>query len=97
MAGNVHAQDTCKNQVLAADTPIPLGHGQGGSQQHCHGMHHRAFMHAIKFRIVDLIGVAHGGPWGRQALAMTPDPGILALAPLFRQLDHFLHPGAITP
>ena len=72
--GDVRAHGDRFDQPAAGNAALALGKRHGGREQHRHGMHHRAFVDAIIFRVVELVGVERRSGRGRQHFASSPRP-----------------------
>ena len=81
MAGDVDAQSQGQNEFPPADTAIALGDGHKGGQGHRHRVHDGFLVDAVKFRIVQLIGVGKCGSRSRHHGAERPVSGVRAATP----------------
>ena len=94
---DVDAQNDRRHEIASADTANPVHVRCHGCETHCHWVDDGGLVHAIEFRIVDLIAVDHGRAGRRQAAAMSP----AARGPLphrrCRRLDQLQHAWSVGP
>ena len=93
MACDVDPESECGQEVASPDPALALGPREGRGNGNGEGVDDRALVHAVKLRVVDLVGVTHRRPGRGEASAVRPDPRLIAGARETLGLDQAPRPG----
>ena len=92
-----HATSTpeseCGQEVASPDAALAFGPREGRGNGNGEGVDDRALVHAVKLRVVDLVGVTYSRPGRGKARAVRPDPRMIAGARETLRLDQAPRPG----
>ena len=78
MACDVDPESECGQEVASPDAALAFGPREGRGNGNGEGVDDRAPVHAVKLRVVDLVGVTYSRPGRGEARAVRPDPRMIA-------------------
>ena len=92
-ACDVDPESECGQEVASPDAALALGPRQRRGNGNGEGVDHRALVHAVELRVLDLVGVTHRRPGRGEARAVRPDPRMITGARETLGLDQAPRPG----